>query len=137
MAFANKRQHVMFAQGVELDVLYEDQLAGVLGEERTIDDILDLDPIAGRQLGPRVRDPLGRPTETLASGVLPELSDVAFRKIVISFALYRRVNNKISIIDRSYYLQNFQIRIFGNFCLASATKCTPSKIYLLQKSCNG
>ncbi len=51
MAFADEGQQVVFAQGVQFDVLHDHHLAGVGGEQGAVDDIVDLLAVAlGQEL---------------------------------------------------------------------------------------
>src|SRR5204862_7945392 len=72
MAATEKRQHVMLAQAVDLDVLHDDHAVGLLREDRAVDDALELGARAGREERQRIGDTLRRFDETFAIGIFAE-----------------------------------------------------------------
>ena len=72
MAAAEKRQHVMLAQAVDLDVLHDDHAVRLLGEDGAVDDLLEVSACAGCEERQCVGDALRRFDETFAIRILAE-----------------------------------------------------------------
>ena len=73
VALAEKRQQMMLAQAVEVDVLDDDHLAVVDGEQRVVDHRVDVRLVSAGEKLERLFDPLRRVDQPLALRILAEL----------------------------------------------------------------
>src|SRR5207247_15565 len=73
MAATVKRQHVVLAQAVELDVLHDHHAVGLLREDRVVDQLYGVDTVAGCEKSQRGRDALRSAHEAFALRVLADL----------------------------------------------------------------
>ena len=72
VCLAEERQHVVLAERVHLDVLYQDHRVVLLLEDRGADHVLDGLRVTARQELERPRDARGRPDQPLTLRVLAE-----------------------------------------------------------------
>ena len=70
-----KRQEVVLAERVELDVLEDHHMVGAAREIGVVDDRLQLLAVAARQERHRLRDAVRRLLQSLAFGILSEFDD--------------------------------------------------------------
>ena len=73
VAFAEERQQMVLAHAVEIDVLDDDHLAVVNGEQRVVEHLVDIRAVATRQKPQRLLDAQRRARQTLAVGVFAQL----------------------------------------------------------------
>ena len=77
VALAEKRQQMMLAQAVEIDVLDDHHLAVVDREQRPVQDLIDVGAVAAGEKRQRLLDPLRRIEQTLALRILAKVRSEA------------------------------------------------------------
>ena len=75
MTLAEKRQQVVFAETVEVDVLDDHHLVIIHGEQRVVQHAVHVGGIAAREEPERFLDALGRVDEPFARRILSQLGE--------------------------------------------------------------
>jgi hypothetical protein len=73
VALPEKRQQMVLAEAVKVDVLHDDHLAVVDGEQRVVQDLVDVGVVAAGEELERFLDAFGRVQQPLAARVFAEL----------------------------------------------------------------
>ena len=72
MRFADERNQMVLTQRIELDVFYQNDLAGFRIEKRVVDQLVQTLPVTGSQKFKRARSPARRSEQAFTLGVLPD-----------------------------------------------------------------
>ena len=89
VAFSEKRQQMMLAERIEVDVLDDHHLVIIDGEQRVVQDVIDVCAIPARQESQRLFDTRGRAREPFTVGVFTELDQEAPDQILHPRILHR------------------------------------------------
>ena len=89
VAFAEERQQVMLAEAVEVDVLDDHHLAIIDGEQRVVQDVIDVRIIPTGEESQRLFHTRGRTRQSFTVGVFTELDQEAPDQILHPRILHR------------------------------------------------
>ena len=85
MTAPEKREHMMFAQAVDLDIPHDDHAFGLLFETGVIDERVRIGPKARGQENQRFRNPEGGAEQAFAVGIFSELDQQLTNQVLEFF----------------------------------------------------